>query len=83
MNNTMVRLNIGEMGDSPHEIIDSADLPWEGVLHRFVNAGGTPYSAIYYHGIEVKCTPREFEQQMLNQWKTSGKHISEIYGGTQ
>lgn len=28
MNNTMVRLNIGEMGDSPHKIIDSADLPW-------------------------------------------------------
>ena len=42
----------------------------EGVeLHRFLNAAGTPYSAIYVNSVEIYSCEREHEGKMLAHWK--------------
>ena len=48
--------------DSEHEVIDLC----EGAeLHRFLNGGGTPYSAIYFGSSEMYSCEREKENGML------------------
>lgn len=59
------------IGDSGHEIID-CNLAGNGILHRFNNRAGVPYSAIYVDGIEVFSAPRENEEDMLAYWNKNG-----------
>ena len=57
-----------DMGDSEHEIID-VGLPNGARLHRFNNAGGIPYSAIYEEDFEVYSTERNYERRMIESYK--------------
>lgn len=59
-------------GDSVHTIID-ADLAYQGMLHRFTNAGGAECSAIYRGYKEVRWHYREHEAKMNYEW-------NEVYG---
>lgn len=59
------------IGDSGHKIIDR-NLAWNGILHRFNNQAGVPYSAIYVNGVEMWSAPREYEDDMLAYWNRNG-----------
>lgn len=52
---------------SDHTVLD-ADLNKGAVLHRFVNRGGCPYSAIYIGKEELMSCERDYEQKMINYW---------------
>lgn len=54
-------------GDSEHEIVMT--LIGNGVLHRFNNPAGVPYSAIYVDGVELKSAERADEGRMLLNWR--------------
>ena len=64
--------------DSPKELYRLNDLTdhtvWDAVLnkgavlHRFVNRGGCPYSAIYIETEELMSCERVYEQKMINYW---------------
>jgi len=55
--------------DGDHRIYD-ADLKHEGVLHRFENAAGVPYSAIYRGGREWFSCERDREKGMIDYWNS-------------
>lgn len=66
--------------DGLHEIIPADEVPLKGggVLHRFENSGGVPYSAIYINGdIETYNQPRAKETQMIEEWNRAGFHAWE------
>ena len=53
--------------DSEHRIFE-VTLRKGARLHRFINAGGVPYSAIYIGHYERFSCVREHEQQMIDYW---------------
>ena len=56
--------------DSPHEVYTDDLLKRYGAeLHRFTNAAGVEYSAIYRNGIEEMSDPREREQEMIDAFR--------------
>ena len=57
--------------DHEHIIID-AGLEGNALLHRFVNAGGCEYSAIYYAKREIWSQVRERERFMIRAWNEWG-----------
>lgn len=57
--------------DGEHTIID-AGLEGNALLHRFVNARGCPYSAIYYAKREIWSQVRDRERFMLRDWNEWG-----------
>lgn len=57
--------------DGEHTIID-AGLEGNALLHRFVNAGGCEYSAIYYAKREIWSQVREREKFMIRAWNEWG-----------
>ena len=59
-----------ERGDSPHAIYSDDLLRRHNAeLHRFRNAAGVPYSAIYRSGFEEMSAPRVDEGIMLIMFK--------------
>ena len=54
--------------DSPHEIITDVRLRNNGVLHRFNNPAGVPYSAIYVGDQEKASCERDRESDMIRWW---------------
>lgn len=54
--------------DSVHEIIEDVILGGNAKLHRFLNGGGAPYSAIYRNGVEVWSCERNHEAKMIKDW---------------
>lgn len=56
-------------GDSDHVILD-ADLKKGAKLHRFINRGGVPYSAIYIGSYEAFSCEREREAAMIAYWQS-------------
>lgn len=57
-------------GDSEHEVFTDDLLRRYGAeLHRFTNAAGVPYSAIYRNGIEEMSDPRERESGMIDAFR--------------
>ena len=50
-----------------HTVLDAV-LNKGAVLHRFVNRGGCPYSAIYIETEELMSCERDYEQKMINYW---------------
>ena len=54
--------------DSPHEIVTEVTLPNHGVLHRFTNPAGVPYSAIYVGNSEKLSCQRDHEEGMIRYW---------------
>lgn len=54
--------------DEGDHIIYDADLRKEAKLHRFDNAAGCAYSAIYVCGREVYSCERDHEPQMIKYW---------------
>jgi hypothetical protein len=59
-------------GDTKHIVVDCPSLN-VGELHRFKNAAGVEYSAIYIDGVEVYSCERDRENGMIN-------FVNEIYG---
>ena len=58
------------LGDSPHEVLtDDLLSRYNAELHRFTNAAGAEYSAIYRNGIEEMSDPREREQEMIDAFR--------------
>lgn len=58
------------LGDSPHEVYtDDLLRLYDAELHRFTNAAGTEYSAIYRNGVEEMSDPREREQDMIDAFR--------------
>ena len=56
--------------DSPHEVYtDDLLRLYDAELHRFTNAAGVEYSAIYRNGIEEMSDPREREQEMIDAFR--------------
>lgn len=56
--------------DSPHEVYtDDLLRLYDAELHRFTNAAGAEYSAIYRNGIEEMSDPREREQEMIDAFR--------------
>ena len=58
----------GRDGDTEHEVVTGVELKGGARLHRFVNAGGVPYSAIYLHGVECWNNPRDDEKRLVSMW---------------
>lgn len=54
--------------DFDHEIIEDVVLGGNAKLHRFLNAGGCAYSAIYKDGVEAWSCERGHEAQMIKDW---------------
>lgn len=54
--------------DGNHVIVTEVELEHDGVLHRFKNMAGVPYSAIYVGDIELFSCPREDEERMIQYW---------------
>lgn len=52
---------------SDHTVLDAV-LNKGAVLHRFVNRGGCPYSAIFMGTEELMSCERDNEQKMINYW---------------
>ena len=76
MSNTPELTYIGEWvnpdswdGDSPHQVFTG--LKGGAELHRFVNKGGVPYSAVYFNGIECCNHERRKEAGLINYWETN------------
>lgn len=57
-----------DYNDSTDHIVFDADLKNDAKLHRFVNKGGYPYSAIYIGTKELMSCERDHEQSMINYW---------------
>ena len=55
-------------GDTEHIIAKEVRLMNGGVLHRFTNAGGDDYSAIYVGENEQASCPRSDESNMIKWW---------------
>ena len=55
-------------GDTKHQIVYEIKLFGNGILHRFNNAGGCPYSAIYVDNFEVWSCERKGETRMIHEW---------------
>lgn len=56
------------MRDGIHSIVTDVPLKYDGVLHRFLNPDGVPYSAIYVGKTELFTCPREEEEEMIKCW---------------
>lgn len=57
-------------GDSEHEVFTDDLLKRYGAeLHRFTNAAGVPYSAIYRNCVEEMSDPRERESGMIDAFR--------------
>ena len=54
--------------DTDHDVYD-ANLKGGALLHRFKNAGGYLYSAIYIGNYEAKSIVREREQVMIEDYQ--------------
>lgn len=54
--------------DSRHIVVTDVDIARNGVLHRFKNGAGEPYSAIYVGDIEHVSCPRDDEARMIQYW---------------
>ena len=54
--------------DSKHVVVNDVELKHNGVLHRFKNPAGAPYSAIYVDENEWFSCPREDEERMIKHW---------------
>lgn len=71
---TQAWLSTGHDGDGPHEFVGTimpATRAAEGrcaALHRFVNAAGTPYSALYEDGEEAFSCERSNEGKMISDY---------------
>lgn len=59
------------LGETPHDVYD-ANLKGGATLHRFINPGGVPYSAIYIGNDEVWSHTRENEKRMIKDWNEWG-----------
>lgn len=60
----------GHEGDSIHEVLTDDLLSRYNVeLHRFTNAAGIEYSAIYRNGVEEMSDPRKREQDMIDAFR--------------
>ena len=60
----------GHEGDSIHEVLTDDLLSRYNVeLHRFTNAAGVEYSAIYRNGVEEMSDPRDREQEMIDAFR--------------
>lgn len=57
-------------GDGRHVIVEEVKLNGGGVLHRFHNASGIAYSAIYIGDFEVYSNVREREDFMIQQFNS-------------
>lgn len=56
--------------DTAHEVFTDDLLKRYGAeIHRFTNAAGVPYSAIYRNGFEEMSDPREHEQEMIDAFR--------------
>lgn len=57
-------------GDSEHDVYTNDLLKRYGAeLHRFTNAAGVPYSAIYRNGVEEMSDPQEHESSMIDAFR--------------
>lgn len=71
---TQTWLSAGFGDDSPHEFVGTimpASRAAEGkcaALHRFANAGGTLYSALYEDGQEILSCERSGEGKMISDY---------------
>lgn len=67
--------------DSPHEVysIDGLLDRHAVTLHRFDNAAGVPYSAVYRNGVEEMSAERERESVMLAAFRR--RLFEEVTGG--
>ena len=54
-------------GDTPHEIMDVDLHNGTATLHRFNNAAGVPYSAIYEIR-EIISAPRDEEEELIKDY---------------
>lgn len=63
-------------GDSPHRIVKK--LEGNAELHRFRNAAGVDYSAIYVGNLEVWSRERTDEEEMLKQWPKRVKAMQRL-----
>jgi hypothetical protein len=60
----------GILGDSTHMVYtDDYFSRFGAELHRFTNAGGVPYSAIYRNGSEEMSCERQYEDQMIKDFR--------------
>ena len=56
--------------DTPHEVFTDDLLKRYGAeIHRFTNAAGVAYSAIYRGGFEEMSDPREREGEMIDAFR--------------
>ena len=62
--------------DSIHEVFD-AGLQFGATLHRFINAGASPCSAIYSGDKQIWWTYRDGETDMINDWQRLNEDITE------
>ena len=60
--------NVFNSYDLSGHIVFDASLKECAQLHRFVNKGGCPYSAIYIGTKELMTCKRDNEQNMINYW---------------
>lgn len=51
--------------DNEHEIVEEVKLSGNAKLHRFINACGTEYSAIYENDYEIFSCERSREDAMI------------------
>lgn len=65
----MKEADVIKLGDSEHIIVTT--LKNNGILHRFNNPAGVPYSAIYQYGEEIWSSERKYEAQMIKDWNRS------------
>ena len=64
----MLRTDYFSKNDSEHIVVTDVDIAHNGVLHRFKNGAGEPYSAIYVGDIEYFSCPRDDEARMIQYW---------------
>ena len=65
---TQTWLSAGFGDDSPHEFASRAAEGKCAALHRFANAGGTLYSALYEDGQEILSCERSGEGKMISDY---------------
>lgn len=70
-------IDLQRMLDDRHEIINDAEIKGGGILHRFKNAAGVPYSAIYIKDEEVFSCEREHEASMIATWNENYQHYTD------
>lgn len=61
--------------DTIHEVFD-ADLQFGAQLHRFINGGASPCSAIYSGDEQVWWTYRDGEADMIDDWQKLDRAIT-------